>query len=151
MASALPSRRPPGVMEASGPRSVCLRGPNFPVATLVPRLLLLGLLLIGLPLVRGDEHLVTWRETAEVKRLFRPGSVGRTEGRPCPDTGRILGSAPVQVLFSTHTLGQHLNPLEIGVVVVNFDWLPDHPSEIGCLEAGPEATGGRRVGRGQRA
>jgi hypothetical protein len=141
MAGALPSGRPPGVMEASGPRSLRLRGPNFPVATLVPRLLLLGLLLIGLPLVRGDEHLVTWRETAGVERLCRPGSVGGTRGRPCPDAGRIPGSAPVQGLFSTRILGQRWNPLEIGVVVVNFDWLPDHPSEIGCREAGPEATG----------
>jgi hypothetical protein len=47
----------------------------------------------------------------------------------------------VQDLFSTRVLGQCWNPLEIGVVVANFDWLPDHPSEIGCREAGPEATG----------
>jgi hypothetical protein len=141
MARALPSGRPPAVMEASAPRGLPLRGPKFPVPTLVQRLLLVGLLLLGLSLVGGDEHPVTRRETAGVERLCCPGSLGGTGGRPCRDAGRIPGSAPVQGLFSTRILGQRWNRLEIGVVVANFDWLPDHPSEIGRREAGPEATG----------
>jgi hypothetical protein len=124
-------------MEASGPHSLRLHGPNFPVETLVPRLLLL----IGLPLVWGYEHLVTRRTAAAVERLCFLGSVGGTGGRPCLDAGRILGYARVQGLFSTRILGRRWNPLKIGIVIVNFDWLPDHPSEIGCCEVGPEATG----------
>jgi hypothetical protein len=137
MAGAFPSRRVAVIMEAFGPCSLCLCGPNFPVARLVPRLLLLGLLLIGIPLVRGDEHLVMERTTIGFERLCHPGSVGGTGGHPCPDAGRIPSSALVQGLFSTRILGQHWNPLEIGVVIMNFDWLLDHPSEIGCREASP--------------
>ena len=81
------------------------------------------------------------RETTGVERLCHPGSVGGTRGHPCPDIGGIPGSVPVQGLFTTHILGQRWNPLEIGVVVVNFDWLPDHPSEIGHHEAGSEVIG----------
>jgi hypothetical protein len=128
-------------MGASAPRGLPLHGPKFPVPTLVQRLLLVGLLLLGLPLVGGDECSVTRRATAGVERLWCPGSLGRTRGRPCPDAGRIPDSAPVQGLFSTRILGQRWNRLEIGVVVANFDWLLDHPSEIGRREAGPEATG----------
>jgi hypothetical protein len=141
MVGSLPSGCAPGMMEASFPHSLHLCGPNFLVARLVLRLLPLGLLLIGPPLVRGDEHLVMRRTTAGFERLFRPSSVGGTRGFPCPDAGRILGFAPVQGLFATRILGQHWNPLEIGVVVANFDWLLDHPSEIRCCEDGLEATG----------
>jgi hypothetical protein len=102
MKGALPYGCASGMMEAFGPRSLHLRGPNFPVETLVLRLLFLGLLLIGLPLVLGDEYLVMWRKTAGVKRLCHPGSVGGTRGRPCPDAGQIPGSTPVQCyLFSS--------------------------------------------------
>jgi hypothetical protein len=51
MAGALPYGFLPGMMEASGLCSLRLHGQNFLVATLVPRLLLVGLLLIGLPMV----------------------------------------------------------------------------------------------------
>jgi hypothetical protein len=141
MVRALPSGRPPGMMEVSAPRGLPLHGPKFTVPTLVPRLLLVGLLLLGLPLLGGDEHHVTRRETTGVERLCHPRSLGRIRGRPCPDTGQIPGSAPVQGLFTTHILGQRWNRLKIGIVVANFDWLPDHPSEIGRHEAGPEAIG----------
>jgi len=141
MARALPSGRPPDMMEVSAPRGLPLHGPKFTVPTLVPRLLLVGLLLLGLPLLGGDENPVTQRATAGVDRLCHPGSLGKIEVRPCPDSGRIPGSTLVQGLFATHILGQRWNPLKIGVVVANFDWLLDHPSEIGCREVGPEATG----------
>jgi hypothetical protein len=140
MAHALPSRPPLVVMEASTPRGLTLRGPKFPVPTLVQRLLLVGLLLLGLPLVGGDENHVTWRATAGVERLCCPGSLGRIGGRPCRDDRSIPGFAPVQGMFSTRILGQHWNWLEIGVVIVNFDWLLDHPSEIGHREACPKVT-----------
>jgi hypothetical protein len=81
------------------------------------------------------------RTIARVERLCHQDFVGGTGGRPCPDAGRIPGSVPVQGLFATRIMGQRWNPLEIGVVVVNFDWLLDHPSKIGCRKAGPEATG----------
>ena len=150
MAGALPSGRPPGVMEASSPRSLHLHGLNFSVETLVLRLLLLELLLIGLPLVWGDEHLVMRRETTRVERLFHPGSVGGTRGHPRPDIGGIPGSVPVQGLFTTHILGQRWNPLEIGVFVVNFDWISNHPSEIRSREDGPEATGWPEIWEGTK-
>jgi hypothetical protein len=81
------------------------------------------------------------RETTGVERLCHPGSVGRTKGHPCPDIGRIPGSVPAQGLFTTHILGQRWKLLEIGVFVVNFDWISNHPYEIRWHEAGPEATG----------
>ena len=99
------------------------------------------MLLLGMPLLGGDDHSVTQRANAGVERLCCLGYVGGTEGRPCPDAGRIPGSAPVQGLFSTRILGQCWNPLEIRVVVANFDWLLNHPSKIWCREASPEATG----------
>jgi hypothetical protein len=102
---------------------------------------LVGLLLLGLPLLGGDDHPVTRRETTGAERLCRLGSQGGTRAHPCPDAGRIPGSAPVQGLFSTRILGQHWKHFKIGVSVANFDWLLDHPSEIGCREVGPEAIG----------
>jgi hypothetical protein len=67
-----------------------------PVPTLVWRLLLVGILLLGLPLVGGDQHPVTRREIAEVERLCCPGPLGGTGGRPCSNAGRTPGFAPGQ-------------------------------------------------------
>jgi hypothetical protein len=69
---------------------------SVPVPTLVRRLLLVGLLLLGLPLVGGDQYPVTRRAIAKVERLCCPGPLGRTGGRPCSDAGRTPGSAPGQ-------------------------------------------------------
>jgi hypothetical protein len=141
MERALPSRRPPVVMEASVPRGLPLHGPKFLVPTLVWRLSLVGLFLLGLSLVGGDENHVTGRATVGVERLCCLGSLGRTRGCPCRDVGRIPGFALVQSLFSTHILGQRWNRLKIGVVITNFDSLADHPSKIGRREDSPKATG----------
>jgi hypothetical protein len=64
------------------------------VPILVRKLLLVGLLLLDLPLVGGDEHPVTQREIAEVERLFFPGPLGGIKGYPCSDAGRTPGSTP---------------------------------------------------------
>ena len=61
------------------------------VPTLVWRLLLLGL-----PLVGGDQYPVTRRAIAKVERLCCSGPLGRTGGRPCSDAGRTPGFAPGQ-------------------------------------------------------
>jgi hypothetical protein len=142
VAHSLPSGHPPAGMEAPAPRGLALVWTKVSsegvVPTLVPNLLLL---LLGLPLLGGDEHPVLRRENAGVERLCRPGSPGRTRGHPCPDASRIPGSATVRGLFSIHILDQRWSRLESGVAGMNFDWLPDHPSDIERREAGPEATG----------
>jgi hypothetical protein len=69
---------------------------SVPVPTLVRRLLLVGLLLLGLPLVGGDQHLVTQRAIAEVERLYCPGPLGGTGGHPCSDAVQTPCSAPGQ-------------------------------------------------------
>ena len=78
-------------------------------------------------------------------KVYGPRSPGGTRGHPCPDASRILGSAIVRDIFSIHIMDQSWSHLESGVVVANFDWLPDHPSNIEHREDGPEATRWREI------
>jgi hypothetical protein len=66
---------------------------SVPVPTLMRRLLVVWLLMLGLPLVGGDQHPVKRREIAEVERLCCPRPLGGTRGHPCSDVGRTPGSA----------------------------------------------------------
>jgi len=90
VAHTLPSGHPSVRMEASSSHGLSLCGPKFLVPTLV-----LNLLLLGLPLLGGDEHPVLQRENVGVESFCHPGSPGRTGGHPCLDASRILGSVKV--------------------------------------------------------